>query len=253
MSKVLSLLLLDLMCQCRNGLQVSGEGKESGQEGLVGMSGSSLGSLYSILSSILSSSSTTGNLATAHFLPPDNSSPIAPSHLDETPAFVMNSSKIPHSSSPPQSSGQNKAKAAGQVQNTQQEPLLGTAKRNYSKRQRGKRPLSGHDGAVHASDVGEAMRLLSTPSSEGVPDPSAVGGRPNEEHTREDDRSMEDAVDDCESSDSDVPAKKRRLAKSKGRTRVRQAEEASAEPPHHVPKSKYKGVSCHKCACNVRH
>ncbi|BDA49877.1 probable AP2-like ethylene-responsive transcription factor AIL1 [Coccomyxa sp. Obi] len=57
---------------------------------------------------------------------------------------------------------------------------------------------------------------------------------------------MEESVDDCESSDSEVPAKKRRLAKSKGRRRVRQAEEASAEPPHHVPKSKYKGVSCHK-------
>ncbi|CAL8465592.1 g5128 [Coccomyxa elongata] len=223
-------------------LQVSGEGKESDQEGLVGMSGSSFGSLYSILSSILSSSSSTGNFTSAGLLPLDSSVPDAPSHVNESLPSAIESSKMPHSSSPVQSASQQVANAAGRARKTQQEPFSDTAGNNWSKKHRGKRPQPGFGGVAHVSLEEKATRLFSTPS----PDTSTIGGRPNELHTREDDRSMEDAVHDRASSDSEVPANRRRLAKSKGKRRLQQEEEAAAELLHHVLKSKYKGVSCHK-------
>lgn len=243
-----AVLLPNLQRRHRNGLQVSEEGKEIGQQGLIGMSGSTFGSLYSILSSILSSSSSTGNFAGAGLLHLDSNVPDAPSHVSETTPSAIKSSKMPHSSSPVQSASQQGANAAGEAKKTHQETFSDTAGNNWSKRHRGKRPLSGFSGVAQISLVGKATWLFSTPS----PNPSTVGGRPNKLHTREDDRSMEDAVDDYESSDSEVPAKRRRLAKSKGVRRLRQEEEAAVELLHHVPKSKYKGVSCHKCVCNVR-
>ena len=214
---------------------MSGEGKESGREGPLGMSGSSLGSLCSILSSILSSSSSTDYLAIADVLPVEDNIPNAPSHVDGN-----DPSKMPQSSFPDQSLGQQGANVTGGAQNMQQEPLSGTVGNKSVNKNSGKQPMSC--GIANASLAQNIVQLFSVPS----PDHFAVGGLPNEVHTREDGNSMGDAVDDCESSESEVPAKRRRLAKSKGRKRMSLAEEAAAEPPNHVPKSKYKGVSCHK-------
>ena len=196
------------------------------------MSGSSLGSLRSILSSIPSSSSSTDYLAIASVLPLEDN---IPSHV-----YGNDSSKMPNSSLPVRSSGQQGANVTGGAQNMQQEPLSDTVGKKPFRKHSGKQPMPC--GVANASLAGNSVQLFSVPS----PDPFAVDGLPNEVHTREDGNSMGDAVNDCESSESEVPAKRRRLAKSKGRKGVSLAEEASAEPPNHVPKSKYKGVSCHK-------
>jgi hypothetical protein len=228
------------------GCQVLPGEVESGQDGMAKRqngSGSSLGSLVSSLHSLLSSSSSTGWLATAGLLP---ESLLLENFLPDTSPAETNQSTGGHTTV---ECMQNFPKAEQQPHEQQKaretvylQPVAQQSQRSPNRRGT-KRQLSEAAPRPRLTVAAKAPRLFSTPS----PSPSAVEGPKTQRVPRHDYAEVEDERD---SDYEPAVAQKRQRTMARKETPPRRVspQPAAGEGPFHVPKSTFKGVSCHKCA-----
>lgn len=219
---------------------------ESGQDGMAKRqngSGSSLGSLVSSLRSLLSSSSSTGWLAAAGLLQEsvllDNFMPDTNSAETDQPTgghtAVEDMQNLPEAEKQPHE--QQKASETVYL-----EPVAQQFQRSPNRRGT-KRQLSEAAPPPRVTIAAKAPRLFSTPS----PSPSAVEGPKTRRAQRHDYAEVEDQRDsDYEPA---VAQKQQRTTARRETPPPRVSPEPAAGEGHfHVPKSTFKGVSCHKCA-----